>query len=118
MSRPGLFLAFTFRKGREALLGAGLALAGCETGQPGTPALTPAVLAAGANRGASSGDLARGREVFATDCTACHRMQPIGKFPTDVWRGIVADMSQRAHLTEPDRAKLLAYITAARQAMH
>ena len=120
MSRPGSFSAFTFRKKPHVAI-AGVCLtivcAGCETAQPVASTLTPAVIAAGAKHGATASDLARGREIFATACTQCHRMQPIGKYSVEVWRGIVAEMSPRANLTEPERAQLIAYITAARQTM-
>lgn len=119
MCRPGSLLAFVFKTqpGVSAVcLGLAAVLAGCRSAGSAGSTLAPGVLAAGARHGVSPGDLAQGREIFATECTACHRMQPVGRFSAEEWSGIVADMSPRAKLTGRQRAQLLAYVTAARMA--
>lgn len=119
MSRPGLFSASIFRKKSAVFLGLGLMLASvsCETTQQQRPEITPAVLAAGAKHGAGERELANGREIFATRCTQCHRMQPVGEFSTATWAEIIARMSPRSKLSDAERADLLAYVTAARETM-
>ena len=65
--------------------------------------------------GASIATLESGRRTFATQCTACHNANPVGKYSAAQWRKIVADMSLRAKLNAGQEQALLAYVIAARE---
>ena len=84
--------------------------AGCAVSGNTAPAVTSSM--AGASR-VPLPTLEAGRRLFLTRCTACHTADPVAKYPLARWKEIVADMTGRAKLSVPDRAALLAYITAA-----
>ncbi len=70
-----------------------------------------------ATNGVSESDLVRGHAVLTSQCTACHGLQPVGRYSLKEWRDIVDDMSPRAKLNALQKSQLLAYVTAARESL-
>ena len=87
---------------------------GCQT--VSIPEISPAVKAAGVGQGATEASLQNGRRVFSTRCTSCHGAEPIGKYSSEEWKGIINKMEKRAKLTSSQKADVLAFVLAARQA--
>lgn len=77
-----------------------LALAGCET-IPSSSA--PA-------QGGGGSDLALGRRLYYGRCASCHAPEPITDYTKAEWRDMVAHMRQRAKLTPPEEAALIAFL--------
>jgi mono/diheme cytochrome c family protein len=92
-------------------------LFGCQSGQFGPPALSDSLVAKGISYGVTREDLAVGRRIYATQCTACHSLEPVENYPSDKWREIVGTMAGRAKLDAAQRAQLLAYLLAARASL-
>lgn len=88
------------------------ALCGCQA--PHVPEVTPAMAATGT--GHTTRSLQSGRAIFTTQCVACHGVQNLGKYSSQEWDSIVEKMAPRAHLSEAQRADLVAYIRAAKEA--
>lgn len=92
----------------------GWAVAGCQTGGD---LIGPGVVAAGAKRGFTPPELAAGRQIYFTKCTACHSAEPIGRYSMTEWNEIIPDMSKRTRLTEAERGQLTSYVVAAHSAL-
>ncbi|MEO6741383.1 MAG: hypothetical protein ABIP20_14130 [Chthoniobacteraceae bacterium] len=94
--RPALLILFT------------LVMAGCanlDTAVPPVAALTA--------RGKDTASLESGRRIYLENCTRCHVAEPVQKFATARWPGIIADMGERSHLSAEQHRAVLAYVLAA-----
>jgi len=94
-----------------------LALASCETLQPGAPPVTPAMTRMAEADGWSAQILAGGRRLLAMRCTSCHSLEPIAKYSAVEWRTNVSKMADRAGLNETEIREITCYLVAARQTL-
>jgi mono/diheme cytochrome c family protein len=92
-----------------------LTLAACQTMNT-VPPVTPALISAGAKAGATAADLEAGRRIYAGKCTACHSAEPVGRYSSQEWPGILASMSARSKLGATERGQLRAYVFAVLEA--
>lgn len=67
----------------------------------------------GGRSAASLAVLEQGREVYITDCTRCHSVEPINRYTSDHWRKILERMGPQSKLDESRSSALQAYILAA-----
>lgn len=74
-----------------------LALAACASGVPRPP-------------------MSEGERLARAKCADCHRLHEPGELSPERWRTELAEMERlkRVHLTDPERAALLAYLTGGR----
>ena len=91
-----------------------LALQSCAPGTGGPPALSPAVVAAGAQAHANAGELSLGRSLFVRRCLQCHALPAVTERSADEWRKAVRQMAPRSGLKASEEAAVLAYLMAAR----
>lgn len=78
-----------------------IALTGCETIPSSS---TPA------QGGGGGFDLALGRRLYYGRCASCHAPEPIADYTRAEWREMVAHMRERAKLTPPEEAALIAFL--------
>jgi mono/diheme cytochrome c family protein len=64
-------------------------------------------------RGVEIEALRRGRAIFVTECSACHRLFPPRDHSPEQWRRIVKRMAPRASLSGSQAEDLLHYLSAA-----
>ena len=114
MSKP--FLRMTMVLALLAAAGAAGGLSGCAAGKASIPTAEELSAAGALSKGADPAALRRGRAVFVTECTACHRLFLPGEYSPERWRGIVKRMANRASLGEDQAADLLLYLSAASRA--
>jgi hypothetical protein len=77
------------------------------------PPVTPAFLAAAG--GGDAQELADGHSLYTNRCTQCHDLELIDSRTVSSWEKMVGNMSGRAGLDDAQRARILAYITAAQK---
>ena len=87
-------------------------LTGCLTIEQMAPPVGPAFSSIEMN-GTTRAALERGREVYLSDCTRCHSVEPINRYSIDHWRDILERMGPQSKLDESRTAALQAYILAA-----
>jgi len=110
-----------YARSRVRLLLAGgagilLTLSGCLTIEQMAPPVGPEFLRIPRNA-ASLAVLERGREVYVTDCTRCHSVEPVVRYSEDRWRAIIDRMGPRSKLDESRAAALQSYVLAAHTVM-
>jgi mono/diheme cytochrome c family protein len=66
-------------------------------------------------RGGHSAILESGRRIYLEKCSRCHVAEPVRDYPAARWPGIIADMGERAKLSEEQHRQVLAYVLAASQ---
>ena len=106
-----------WKRNRARLLFAGgvgvtLTLAGCLTVEQMAPPVGPEFSRIGMN-GVTLAVLERGREVYVSDCTRCHSVEPIGRYSMDRWHAIIERMGPQSKLDDSRTAALQAYVGAA-----
>lgn len=76
------------------------------------PRATPldAQRAAQKHPGTTVADLDRGRSMYLSKCTSCHRPVAPRSIQSAHWPEHVGEMSERAHLTSEDRDAILLYL--------
>ena len=89
-----------------------LTFAGCLTIEQMAPPVGPECSRIGRN-GVTLAVLERGREVYLSDCTRCHSVEPIDRYSLDRWRAILERMGPQSKLDESRTAALQAYVLAA-----
>ncbi len=89
-----------------------LTFAGCLTIEEMAPPVGPEFSSIGTN-GATRAVLERGREVYLSDCTRCHSVEPINRYSIDRWRTIIERMGPQSKLDKSRTAALEAYVLAA-----
>jgi cytochrome c5 len=94
-----------------------LAVQGCTMGTSAPPAVSPAVVAAGARSHASPDQLSQGRSLFVARCVECHTLPAVSAYSPDRWRKVLSQMAPRANLQPNDKQAVLAYLVAARTAI-
>lgn len=90
-----------------------LVLAGCLTIEEMAPPVGPAFSTIGMEDAVSLTLLRRGRNVYLSDCTRCHAVEPIDRYSTAHWRAIIKRMRSRSKLDDSQTAALEAYVYAA-----
>jgi cytochrome c5 len=88
-------------------------LSGCAAGKASIPTAEELSATGAFSKGADPAALRRGRAVFVTECTACHRLFLPGEYSPEQWRGIVKRMANRASLGEDQAADLYLYLSTA-----
>jgi mono/diheme cytochrome c family protein len=90
-----------------------IALAGCVPILPAgaAPPVTPELTA---QAGVDDASLQRGRAIFITSCTGCHRAPWIARHSLAQWRNLLPPMSNRAHLNPDEQHDLAAYVLSIR----
>lgn len=91
-------------------------LAGCLTIEEMAPPVGPEWLSA-ATGGATCAVLEKGRQVYLTDCTRCHSVEPIDRYSRGHWRIIIERMGPQSKLDVSRTEALQAYILAAHKMM-
>lgn len=91
-------------------------LAGCLTIEQMAPPVGPEFSSIGTN-GATRAVLEGGREVYLSDCTRCHSIEPINRYSIDRWRAIIERMGPQSKLDVSRTAALQAYILAAHKVL-
>ena len=66
-------------------------------------------------RGKDTASLEGGRRIYLENCTRCHVPEPVQKFCSARWPGIIEDMGARSHLSAEQHRAVLAYVLAASQ---
>jgi len=94
---------------RAAPLAAVLVVAAC-SGSGAVPRPDAAMAAAS---GVGLEELTRGRQVYVTSCSGCHRLYRIDEFDRVGWESAVRDMAPKAKLAPAGRDELLGYLRAA-----
>ena len=89
-----------------------LTFAGCLTIEQMAPPVGPEFSRTGTN-GVTLAVLERGREVYLSDCTRCHSVEPIDRYSIDRWHAIIERMGPQSKLDESRTAALQAYVVAA-----
>jgi len=92
------------------------ALPGCLTVEQMAPPVGPRFSSI-AMTSATRATLARGREVYLTDCARCHSVEPIDRYSMGRWRSVIERMAPLSKLDESGTAALQAYILAAHEVM-
>jgi mono/diheme cytochrome c family protein len=95
------------------IVGAGL-WAGCQSNLSLAPAVSPALIRAGAHENADEGTLAQGRVIFLNRCIQCHALPEVARFDAPHLTAIVAKMSARASLSPRQHEAVLKYLLTAR----
>ncbi len=67
--------------------------------------------------GVTMSALERGREIYMSDCTRCHSIEPIDRYSADRWRDIISRMSLEAKLDDRQTAALQAYVLSAHEVL-
>ncbi len=67
---------------------------------------------ASAPRGGASDPQAEGERIYRVHCAACHRLRDPKEQTAERWAWAVDHFGPRAHLGEPDRRLVLAYLQA------
>lgn len=80
------------------------------------PPVTPALLAATGTK-TSLAPLEEGRKLYTTRCTECHDLELLDSRSPAGWERAVAGMAGRAKLSDPQKARIMEYITVAWNAM-
>lgn len=111
MSKP--FLRMTMVLAWLAAAGVVGGLSGCAAGKASIPTAEELLAAGALSKGADPAGLRRGRAVFVTECTACHRLFLPGEYSPEQWRGIVKRMAGRASLSGDQAADLYLYLSTA-----
>lgn len=89
------------------LCAAGLGLSACTSLEQAAP---PVALLRPANQTPAC---SRGREIYITKCTKCHRAEPIRKFSAEEWdTDIMPTMVKKSKLVPSDAAAVQAYVKA------
>ena len=99
-----------------ALLAAGglsSGLTGCAGERSFLPTVEELSAPGGLAGGADVETLRRGRAIYVTECTACHRLFPPKNYSPEQWRVFVRKMAPRASLSGSQAADLLMYLSAA-----
>ena len=91
-------------------------IGGCLTIEQMAPPVGPEFSTMGMN-GVTRAVLERGREVYLSDCTRCHSVEPIDRYSVDRWRAIIERMGPESKLDESRAAALEAYILAAHKVL-
>lgn len=89
-----------------------LALAGCVS----TPAPPVPDEAMAATSRVKLETLAKGHEVYMSECTRCHEAWMPANISSEDWHVVVPGMAWNANISATDEEALLAYIMAARKA--
>lgn len=89
-----------------------LILAGCLTIEQMAPPVGPEFSRI-ERSGVPLAFLERGREVYLSDCTRCHSVEPIDRYSIDRWRAIIERMGPQSKLDDSRTAALQAYVLAA-----
>ncbi len=89
-----------------------LIFTGCLTIEQMAPPVGPEFSRSGMS-GISLALLERGRDVYVSDCTRCHSVEPIDRYTVDRWRTIIARMGPLSKLDKSSTAALEAYVFAA-----
>jgi len=89
-----------------------LTLTSCLTVEQMAPPVTTEFSKTGINV-VSLAALEQGREVYITDCTRCHSVEPINRYSVDRWRTIIDRMGPESKLDETRTDMLRNYIIAA-----
>ncbi len=89
-----------------------LTFAGCLTIEEMAPPVGPEFSRIPMN-GVTLALLERGREVYISDCTRCHSVEPIDRYTVDRWRTIIERMGPQSKLDKSRTAALEAYVLAA-----
>ena len=53
----------------------------------------------------------KGKEIFENNCAKCHKLYDTKAYSIEKWHPILYDMQKKAHLTDADMDKILAYIS-------
>ncbi len=93
-----------------------LTLTSCLTVEQMAPPVTTEFSRSGANV-VSLAALERGREVYISDCTRCHSVEPINRYSVDRWRSIIDRMGPESKLDESRTDALRNYILAAHKVL-
>lgn len=91
-------------------------MAGCLTIEQMAPPVGPEFVTMGTN-GVTRAVLERGRQVYLSDCTRCHSVEPINRYSADRWRAIIERMGPESKLDESRMTALEAYILAAHKVL-
>ncbi|MBL4699649.1 MAG: hypothetical protein JKX85_00185 [Phycisphaeraceae bacterium] len=59
--------------------------------------------------------LDRGRQLYLTKCSSCHRAYPIGKYSTSQWQEILHEMSMNAKFNLQQEKDVTLYVLSLRQ---
>jgi len=89
-----------------------LAMTGCLTVEQMAPPVSPEFSLNGTNV-VTLAALEEGRDVYLSDCTRCHSVEPIDRYSIDRWNDIIERMGPRSRLDETRTGALRAYIVAA-----
>jgi hypothetical protein len=76
------------------------------------PPVTPALLTAAHSSGPLAA-LEEGRKLYTSRCTECHDLELMDSRSVSGWEKAVGGMAGRAKLTDPEKARILEYITVA-----
>ncbi len=102
---------------RVALVAVGLAAAGCYPKVAAPPGALSANDAASASTrwpGVTVSSLAHGRDLFVSNCNACHGYPDLTAIADDRWPGIIEKMAKKARLGPEDGDAILHFVLASR----
>ncbi len=88
-------------------------LAGCLSIEQMAPPVGAEFASVGIRNGVTMSLLETGRDVYLTDCSRCHSIEPIGRYSARRWRDILPRMSEESKLDESRTAALEAYVLTA-----
>lgn len=81
-----------------------------------SPPLTPALLAAAGVTGSTQA-LEEGRQLYTTRCTECHELELLDSRSIASWQQAVSGMARRAGINGAQQARIMEYLTVARNGM-
>jgi hypothetical protein len=76
------------------------------------PEVTPAMLTAAKSSGPLN-TLQEGRKLYTTRCAECHDLELIDSRSVSSWEKAVGGMAGRAKLSDPEKARIMDYLTVA-----
>lgn len=98
-------------------IGVAAILVGCLSIEQMAPPVGAQFASSGMGSGITIPLLETGREIYLTDCSRCHGIEPIDRYSTDRWRDIIPRMSKESKLDEWRTAALQAYVLAAHRVL-
>ncbi len=61
---------------------------------------------------ATSSPIAMGQTIYTAKCGRCHELKITTDFTANDWGNIMESMAKKAHLTDDEKANVLAYVKA------
>lgn len=94
-----------------------LGVGGCLTVGQMAPPIDPEFARIAMRSGISRSVLEIGREVYISDCTRCHTVEPISRYAPERWHDIITRMGVESKLDEAHTEALRVYVLTAHKVL-